>query len=229
LRRTAAAVVLGALGAASLLASSTRARADGDDDGFVVIERRGAITVATREEPGRALPTMRAQGTITGNVVHVLAVVLDDARSHEWAEGSDEARVLRQVDGHTDIVYSRSHQPWPVRDRDLVMRRTVSVLERGQAFRVRLECIGGEKAPVDGVLRIRDCLTLITLRAQGDAQTYVDYQVRVDAAGDAPTWLVRRASLHVPLDTLLGLEKQVAKTRDQYPAQIARLRDAPKS
>ena len=64
-----------------------------------------------------------------------------------------------------------------------------------------------------------DCETLFWLRQLVAASTFVEFRVRADPGGATPDWLVRWASERVPLDTLLGLRRQVRKTRGGYAAQ----------
>jgi hypothetical protein len=126
------------------------------------------------------------------------------------------------VDDKTEIVYSRSDQTWPVRDRDLVMKRTVQVIKPREEYRVKLECLPGEKPEVSKVVRIKQCETVFTLRKVDDATTFVELFMRVDPGGNHPEWAVRNASKDVPYDTLVGLRKQVQKTEGQYAAKITK-------
>jgi hypothetical protein len=176
------------------------------------------VQVSTREEPGHALPSFRGRGEVRGSVLHVLAVVLDDERAKEWARSADESEVLRKIDARTEIVYSRARQIWPVRDRDLVMRRSIEVLRPGAEFRVRLVCVPGEKPRVEDVVRMTDCETVFWLRKIDAARTWVEFRVRADPGGATPQRLVRWASQNVPLETLTALRRQVQKTRQHYAA-----------
>lgn len=187
-----------------------------DEGDWRKIHEEHGVVVSTREQPGKALPSFRGEGNVHGSVLHVLAVVLDDARSKEWAKDAGEAEVLRVIDPRTQIVYTRSPQTWPVRDRDLVMKRTVEVLERGRAFRVRLSCLPGERPELKTAIRIKDCDTVFVLRAVDASTTHVDYRVRADPGGSNPAWAVRWASKNIPLETLLSLRRQLTKTRGQY-------------
>lgn len=209
--------------AASLLAAGwTVSAASGQDDEGPwrkLLEERG-IVVSAREQAGQELPSFRGQGEVKGSVLHVLAVVLDDARTKEWAKNADEAEVLRTLDARTQLVYTRSHQTWPIRDRDLVMKRTVEVLEPGAAFRVRLVCVPGEKPEIPAAIRIKDCDTVFVLRKVDEQTTHVDYRVRADPGGSNPAWAVRWASKSIPLDTLVALRKQVLKTKGAYSEVI---------
>jgi hypothetical protein len=190
------------------------------DDGWEVVDREQGVVVSVREQPGTSFPVFRGEGQVQGSVLHVLAVVLDGARAHEWSEDADENAVLRTFDARTHLVYSRSHQRWPIHDRDLVMRRSVEVLAPAQSFRVRMVCVRGEKPKLDGVIRIVDCETTFVLRKLDERTTHVEYKVRVDPGGSNPDWLVRAASRKGPLDTIVALRRQVARTRGQYDAAM---------
>jgi hypothetical protein len=190
------------------------------DAGWEVVERDQGVTVSVRDQPGSSFPVFRGEGAVQGALLHVLSVVLDGARASEWSDDADENAVLRTVDARTHIVYSRSHQRWPIHDRDLVMRRTIEVLEPEHAFRVRMVCLRGEKPKIDGVIRIEDCDTTFVLRKLDEHTTHVDYQVRVDPGGSNPDWLVRAVSRKGPRDTLVALRRQVARTRGQYDREI---------
>jgi len=190
-------------------------RAD-DEAGWRKIREEHGVVVSTRSQPGRALPNFRGQGNVRGSILHVLAVVLDDERAKEWAQSADEAEVLRTIDQRTEIVYSRARQIWPVRDRDLVMKRSIEVVRPGEEFRVRLVCLPGEKPRIENVVRMTDCETVFWLRKVDATTTFVEFRVRADPGGSSPDWLVRWAAENVPLETLTALRKQIIKTKNRY-------------
>ena len=190
------------------------------------IQREAGITVSMAEEPGQKVATFRGEGEVDGSLWHVLAIVMDDGRAKEWAKGADESKVLRRIDGRTQIVYSRSHQTWPVRDRDLVMRRSMEVVTPGEVMRVRLVCVDGEKPELSSVIRVHDCETVFVLHKVSEQRTRVDFRVRADAGGGSPDWIARLASKSIPLETVRGLRKQVEKTKGRYEAAIESLRRA---
>ena len=209
----------------AMLASATGAAAE-PEPGWRTVRNEQGIVVSTEEPPPPTLLSFRGRGTLEGSVLHVLAIVLDDARASEWAKNADEARVLRALDARTQIVYSRSHQTWPVKDRDLVMKRTIEVLAPARAYRVRLVCVPGELGEVPQVIRIARCETTFVLRQVDPGTTHVDFATRTEPGGSNPGWMARMASRSIPFDTLLGLRKQVAKTRGFY-AEVMRRWEQP--
>jgi hypothetical protein len=184
-----------------------------------IIQREHGVTVDTKDQPGRDLPTLRGRGIIRGDISHVLAIIMDAEHATEWAEGADECKLLKTINPREHLIYTRTDTPWPVSDRDIVMRRTVEVLKPGQEFRVRMICAPKEKAALDDVVRIVDCDSHFYLRRESDTTTFMEYQVNLDPGGSLPDFLIKWASKKVPMNTFLSLEKQVEKRASSYDAQ----------
>jgi hypothetical protein len=199
-----------------------KVRAEPTEPGWESVTQEAGIALTMRHDPAHKTPTFRAHGEVAGSLWHVLAIVMDDGRAKEWAKAANDSKVIRRIDPRTQIVYARSYQTWPVRDRDLVMRRTLEVITPGSAMRVRLVCIAGEKPELEDAVRIRDCETSFVLRKVDQARTLVEFRMRADA-GAGPEWLTKLVARRIPLDTLLGLRTQVKKTRERYRASMEKL------
>jgi hypothetical protein len=220
-RGVASIVLLSALLTGNVIAEDARLDnrdGAGADPRWEKLYEEDGVVVSTHAEPGQSLPRMRGQTALRAPVLQLLALLLDDEHSIEWARGADETEVLRNVDTRTQIIYARSRQPWPVKDRDLVMKRTVEVLEPGKVYRVHLVCLPGEKPLKRNVVRVQTCETTFVLRALNHGRTAIDYRVHADPGGHTPDWLVRIASKSIPLDTLNALAKQIERTRGRYTA-----------
>jgi hypothetical protein len=202
-----------------LWCASTTAMSDASEPGWQVLAQERGITVSVREEPGRELPTFRGQGVIEGDVLLVLAVVLDAVGSMEWAEGADEVRVVKTIDARNDVLYTRTDTPWPVSDRDMYMTRKTEVVKPGEEFRLSVKCMKGEKERED-TIRILDCDSHFVLRKVDANHTSIDYMVNVDPRGSLPKFLIKWASKKVPFDTLVNLEAFAKKERARYQKDI---------
>ncbi|HEX6240414.1 MAG TPA: START domain-containing protein [Polyangiales bacterium] len=193
-----------------------------DAAGWRFVSDSDGVKVSKRTEPGSDVATFRGQAKLRGAVLHLLSVLTDDARSPEWQDTLTEARRLRVLDGlRSQLVYSRTNQPWPIRDRELVMHRTIDIVEHGKAYRVRLVCKPEAIPAHEGVVRVTDCDSSFLLRQLEDGLTYVEAQVRVDAGGATPGWITNMASKNVTRETLTALQKQADRTMGQYAAHIA--------
>jgi len=206
-REFLAATVAGA-GTAMLPSESRAAGA------WKVIDRQGGITVTTRTEKNRQYPTFRGTARIRCNPWDIIAVVHDADRHVDWAHKCSESKNLKQIDTTTAIIYSRTGLPWPVKDRDVILRGKVQVITPDTELRIRFNAISSrlKKVP-EGVIRIPVLDGHWYLVGMGDNKTFAEYQVNADPGGALPQWLVEQSSHDLPLITIRNMRKQVAKTK----------------
>jgi hypothetical protein len=190
------------------------------DDGWHVIDRDRGITVSRKEQPGRGLPAFRGQGQLKGNVLQVLALMLDSDRVERWAHGVNKSRRVKRINAQEELIYLYSDVPWPVRDRDMVVRRRVEVVRPGAEFKIHLSCEPDAVPLASGTVRVRECSSAFHLRKVSEGVTEVDYQMSLDPAGLLPKWAGNYVAKHVPFKTLVGLEERAAQTQGQYEAVV---------
>lgn len=191
------------------------ARAQAVSNGFRVIGEEEGVLISVRSEAHDPHPTYRGQTTIRGSVLHVLAIVLDTMRSTHWVKGSDEMEILDDK-GRVQLVHMSTHLPWPIRDRDMIMQRSVDVLSPATEFRVRYLCAPKKLPEQRGKLRVTQCDSHFTLKAVDADKTYVDYQVKLDPGGGLPHWAIRWMEKRITVETLTKLQRQVNRTRGKY-------------
>lgn len=181
------------------------------------------IRIFSRAVAGQSLPEFRGVGTVNGSIFEVLAVFDDASRHPEWMASCVQSSVLRYLDGFDRIVYNRTSAPWPVADRDVVVRSRLQVdAEKGQVINVFEAIASRLRSPVEGVVRIPRLRGFYKLNAIEGDRTRIVYQVYADPGGMIPTAVAKRASVRLPLQTILGLRKQVKRTRGEYDAFVAR-------
>lgn len=190
--------------------------------GWTIVDRERGITISRREQPGCDLPSFRGQGDLKGGVLQVLAVMLDMSVLHRWAYGVDEAHIVKQLDARTDLLYLYSDLPWPVRDRDMIVRKSVDVLKPGQEFRINLSCEPKAKPERDGVVRVQRCRSSFLVTKVDAETTGIDYVMSLDPAGLLPKWAGSFVAETVPFNTLVALEERAAESHGKYEAVIQR-------
>lgn len=206
----------------ALLPSSARAAGD-----WEVLDRRDGITVTARREKDRQYPTFRATAKIRCEPWDIIAVVADATRHTQWVHECSEAERLKEIDPTTYVVYSRTAIPWPAKDRDVVLRGSVSVLQPDTELRIRFRAIRSSLRPVTkGVIRIPLLEGHWYLVKMGENRTFAEYQVNADPGGELPQWLVEQSSHDIPLITIQNMRRQTAKTKAAglYDDWIARAR-----
>jgi SHS2 domain-containing protein len=195
------------------------------DDGWRITDRTDeGYEVASRDVAGQQVPTMRGRGLLTGDILHVLAVLLDAARTTEWAEGVTGTKVLAQEGVVVTLLQTFIDLQWPVSDRDAITRAKLVVLKKDEEYKLVMNAEPKALPEQDGVVRIKHSYAHFHLRKQADGKLWIEYVVDVDPGGKLPKWLIRWASKSVPGDTLRKLQGQVEKTRGQYGTVISKLK-----
>jgi hypothetical protein len=194
------------------------AQAQAVSGGWQILGKEQGVVISTRQLAGEKHPVLRGQATIKGSILHVLAVVLDTKSSRGWVRGNDGIEIIRNVDDRVQYVHMLTELPWPIRDRDMIMKRSVTVVQPATEFRVRYLCAPKERKERSGHLRITTCDSHFTLKAVDANKTYVDYQVMVDPGGGLPDWGRRWMERRITVDTIARLERQVSRTGNQYEA-----------
>ena len=185
--------------------------------GWEEVDREAGIVVSEREVAGRSLPTFRGIGVIKGSVYEIMAILRDIPRRPEWSHKCIEARILESTGTFTRVIYNRTDAPWPVDDRDVVLKTSLRVVEKDRVFLAEFRGISSPlQRPVDGVVRMPYIKGYYRLERLGDRRTRVEYLVDADPGGWLPTWLARRATRDLPLKTLQNLRRQIRRTRGQY-------------
>ncbi len=191
------------------------------------IERDQGVTVFAREEPKRSLPTFRGVGEVSANIYHLMAIILDNQRAPEWVDRCESSRQLERYDARTTLVYSRASSPWPVSDRDTVVRVTTRTIRPQKEYRLSMRSQPDLTPRVDGVVRIEQSHIYFHLTRLGPKRTQIEYSLNVDPGGYLPKWLVRMSTRTMPIKTIRALEAQARKTHGQYKETIQVLKARP--
>lgn len=195
-----------------LLASEARAEAD-----WQPLLTQDGVSVEERSTPGRTLPELRATVEIDAAIFEVLAVVSDVPRQTEWMSDCEESRLIREESEDVALIYNRTGAPWPVSDRDAVLRTRASLLAPSQHAAVSFANVDDPSTPpIDGIVRMPRLVGGYDLIAISPTRTRVIYLLDIDPGGSLPGFAVTRTTRDTPLRTLLGLRKQVGDTRGHY-------------
>ena len=209
-----------AWGAAGLVTAAVRAEAG--LGGWTVERRERGITVSRRERAGDAMAAFRGEGRVRAHVLQVLAVILDVHEVERWAYGITDARLVRNVDDRTELVYLYSDTPWPVRDRDMVVRRSVHIVEPGTEFGVSIRCEPAAAPIRNGVIRVQDCDSSFRIRKLDAETTEIIYEMSLDPEGSLPHWASAWVARTAPVRTLLAIETRAASNRGRYASFVQR-------
>lgn len=165
------------------------------------------ITVYTRPVEGSSLKEFKGEVVINASI-DACARVIQDTESHvKWRPDCIESRSIKK-DGNTSLSYTETKAPWPVSNRDVVIKNTLSLSPE----KITIEFIAinmPDLIPLkEGVVRMTELTGAWTLVNQ-NGSTLVTYQARINPSGSIPAWLANKTSIDQPFKTLQGLKQMV--------------------
>ena len=177
-------------------------------ENWVEVRNENGILVEKLDDPSRVLPILRAKTTVAGKPEAVLAWVRDSSSYPRWMADCEEARQIKS-DGEVSYAYNRVGAPWPVSDRDSVVRAVYE--DRGDgSHRVDFENTADVSVPVpEDVVRMTKIVGHWDLRPDGSGGTALEYQIDSDPGGSLPGWLVARVANENPFTTVGNLKALV--------------------
>ena len=200
---------------AVVLALPTAANAEG----WKRVLREDGIAVSARDVPGKPYLEFRGVGLVQANLFQLLAILDDTPRHCDWQANCSVSRVVKKVNEFERYIYHRVDSPWPVSDRDVVVRGSVEVdMQRKIVWSRFRSATLAEVPPVKDAVRMPRLEGFYKLEWRDEGTTVVTYQVVADTGGMLPTWLANRASRKLPLGTLKGMRRQAKAFAGRYEA-----------
>ena len=172
------------------------------------------IKVERRDRPESPMPVFRGTGYVDVAWHEVLAFLNDVESNDQWMYGCTDSRILERGEIGEFILYHRTGAPWPLWDRDVVIR-TKLLRHEGGDFEVQLQSIEDKRMPeIDGIVRMPRLVGSYRL-SPGDQRTRIAFEIDVEPGGSVPIWLVKMVSLNLPLQTLRNLRERVVRLQKQ--------------
>ena len=182
-------------------------------DDWTVRREGDDVTVSTQPAPGFSLSASRAMTRVSVSVDAVLALLSDAPSFPHWFSDCKENRVLAQVNASERLVYVVTDAPFPVSDRDSIIRTRVSMDTATRTVTVSMLGQPGYMKPQSGRVRVPKLEGLWTIRPVSATETDVTFELRADTGGSVPAFIAERQVTAAPFETMRNLRKWVQKPR----------------
>lgn len=172
----------------------------------------GDIRIYTIEQEDSPFRAFKAEALLDAPLSNVMAVMLDPTSCLEWVHGCSESRAFGEGDFSDRYAYSVNDMPWPVSDRDYVIRiRTQGTKANGEVV-MNLNAVPARQPEQDGLVRVDRSDTLYRFIPEGD-KTRMIWLQHTDPNGALPGWLVNSLLVDIPLKSMQQLEGLASQPR----------------
>jgi hypothetical protein len=184
--------------------------------GWRLEKNKNGIQVYSQQLPNARLKDIKVVCQLTGTLSSLVAVLSDVDHNAEWVYSSQNPRLIRRVSEQVIEFYTSIVVPWPLSDRDLALRQTLSLDPATGTLHVRADSEPALVPPVPGKVRIPFSLALWTVKSLPDQQLAVEYTFSADPGGHVPAWLVNLTVTTGPYQSFLKLRQRLTLAHYQH-------------
>ncbi|MBW2637465.1 MAG: hypothetical protein JRC86_08100, partial [Deltaproteobacteria bacterium] len=182
------------------------------------VSGRAGIVGYTRMTSLTEVEEVKAVGVVEAPVAVIEAVIRDVEAEPQFMFKCTEAAEFNPpgltVTDDIGYVYNRTSMPWPVNDRDVVVKSVLMVDTKTGTLYVRAHEVTADfpHAP-SGLVRMPILRYIMIVSPLGESKSQVYYQVLADPGGRLPKFLVNLFSKNMGVDTIAGLREMVKKEK----------------
>ena len=189
--------------------------------GWELISQKEGIESSRKTVPNSPLFAFRGETISKIPVAQIASLLLDDPKGPEWVDLMNISVLIEQTAPDTKIIRQGYDLPWPIQDRDYVMKQTIIFDQENKVFSLLFESTTHSSMPKQQCcIRAQTYRTYWKLTALSQGMTKVEVEVKTDPKGSLPAWLINLIQEDWPYNTVSSLLKRVQKG-DIIPAEEA--------
>lgn len=178
------------------------------------------LLVQRRPWPGSALQEIRGETRITSSLNAAMALLKDADFNQHWVYRSGGATILQQSGYAQAYVYGIVDAPWPMSDRDTVVRFDYSQDPGTRVITIDISNFPDFAPARAGFVRVPRFGGFWELRPEPNGVVKVTYQVYGDPGGWIPEWAANRAAELSVTQTLRNMPEAVAHYASTQSNQV---------
>lgn len=164
------------------------------------------IQVFTIDQPGSSFQAFKAIALLDVPIENLMAVMVNPQSCVEWVHNCSESYAFGDGSFHDRYAYSVNDMPWPVTDRDYVIRiRTRGDRNNGEIV-MDLNAVPDQREEESDYVRVDKSDTLYRFIPEGD-QTRMIWLQHTNPNGSIPGWLVNTLLVDIPIRSIEQLER----------------------
>jgi hypothetical protein len=177
-------------------------------------EESEGIRIYTTDYADSSFKAFKAEAVLDVSMDQLMAVMVTPSSCMQWVHNCTEARQFANGTFHRRFAYSVNDMPWPVSDRDYVLRIVTEGHQGSGVVTMHLNAVPDKKTANDDRVRVEKSDTLYRFEPVNDGQTRMTWIQHTEPNGAIPGWLANTLIVDIPLKSMKALAK-VAQT-EQY-------------
>lgn len=181
------------------------------ENNWNLIKDKKGIQIYSRPNPGSQIKEFMGTTVMNVGIEVVLGLLRDPGDQPKWMDRCAEGRMVKKFNEFEFIIYNVTDLPWPMSDRDVVIRQSTRVDKKGRVI------TKFSSTPDDAtwVPRSEETVRMMNLKGSWTLEsldiniTKVTYVIKTDIGGSIPKWMANYASRFIPFNTLASIKELV--------------------
>lgn len=172
---------------------------------------KDGVKVYTCKPESTRFKSLKAEFTLENISIEGLEAFLFDVKNYPtWQYNMVEAKVLSKSNEHDMIYRSLIDAPWPLEDRELIVRfQAVNTKTEGLFFSI--QNVQHDYPATEGIIRVPYMNATWNITKAANNKLNVVYTLNIDPGGSVPAWLVNIAMADGPHHSFRSLREQIIK------------------
>jgi hypothetical protein len=173
-------------------------------------KQENGIDIYTRPVPGSGIREFKGVAEVDANIEKILALLKDSSRFKTWFPNTPESKLLAR-DGNVAYQYSVMGTPWPMDDRDNVLRSVTTRDESTGIVGIEITAAPDYYPVQEGRVRVQKAHGTWTIKPIGPDKTHVTFTMHLEPGGGIPQWIINARIVASPFEALTNLRATVGK------------------
>lgn len=176
-------------------------------------EKEG-IKVYLREIANSNIKELKMTTTMDASLSTLISALDDVEMYKEWVYRCADAKILKVINESEMIYYTKTDFPWPLSDRDVVTKATLSQDSVTKVITSFTKVYPNYFEEIDGVVRIPELEITWMFTPLSNGKVHLDYLLSSDPGGHIPAWAINLGIDQGPAQSIINFKKMLKK--DKY-------------
>ena len=169
------------------------------------------IKVYTGKNDSSSFKSIKVETVLQGSWKALSDVLIDVKRQPEWVYHSRKTEVIKKISGQEVLYYAETALPWPLNNRDAVVRMKISYDPVHLVGRVSSTSEQNHLPHKDGLVRVAYYKAAWEVKVLEGNKLGVTYYLQVDPGGSLPAAVVNMFVSSGPYETFNRLAELLGK------------------
>jgi len=180
-----------------------------------LIREEAAIQVFARAVHGSKIKELKGITQVQAPLAGVVTLLQDAEANIEWVYHSGGVKVLRQVSEREAYVYAITEAPWPIYDRDAVIRFSLQQNPQNRVVTITMSGSPDYIEPQKFFVRMPVFEGFWQLTPLPNGWVEIICQLHAEPGGFIPDWLANSAAQKAAYQTLVNLRNIISRRKYQ--------------